>query len=157
MPPSLAMAEVLDWISAGATSAAAGAAAWAAWQASRSTSQNAALVRIERERWETDREARRHADVIPFFESRDNSLRLVIRNRGPAEAREVQLTDDTSETGDLVFEIDEVFPVPRLPAGAERVVLVRAIPGSGLIHNIHLSWIDDSGPHGESHRLSSLA
>lgn len=105
----------IDWLTAGATAAAACAAAWAAWQAGRSAKQSAVLVKIEADRWEAERASRLRADVIPLFDWHGPELRLVVRNRGPAEARDVDLQDDTSETDDLVYEIDTVFPVPRMP------------------------------------------
>lgn len=148
------MASGLEWATACATSAAALAAAWAAWQATRSTSAAAELVRIERERWEREREASRHADLVPVFERHGpDDLRLVVRNRGPAEARNVRLRVET-DSADMIFALDEVFPVPRLPAGADEYVSIRAIPGSGMLYEIDLAWQDDAGEHDEHFRLT---
>ncbi|MFN2505216.1 MAG: hypothetical protein ABR540_13480 [Acidimicrobiales bacterium] len=59
-----------------------------------------------------------------------------------------------SRTSDRIFDLEERFPIARLPLHAERRLPVRMIPQSGRRYIATVSWIDEQSPHTETFDLA---
>ncbi len=158
-------AEYVSALGAGLGAFAAGAAAVYAARAARA-SQTAAeattiaaeatadVARVERERWDAEQEASRHARVTVRFEldrgDSSSSRRefLVIENHGPAVASDVDLRGDAVLMGTIHFGADRLPLAALHPGGTHRLHLA-VVAGQPVYFTPHVRWTDPAGPHDE--------
>jgi hypothetical protein len=150
---------VLTWASAHPEAAAAigiaavslGFSALVFWRQTRLQKQ---ITRIEEERREEERRARREADVTVRFDSRQEQLRsgkttasfMVVHNRGPAVARDVDVKLDGGGGQHLPLIPEGVLPIPFLDSGQEYQIRMFPALGEAFVFDAIVTWQDDEGP-----------
>lgn len=161
----------VEYVGAGAAAASALVAAWAAREAGHAAKSAASaataaadLARIENERWDTEREAARHARLV-VSSSLDTEhppdpptpgwlAWIVIDNLGPAGARDLTFSA-LSRSARIAFHHKQPIPVVH-PQGQFRGPIGRVGPGP-WVFSVELRWTDDAGSHEETHLVSCAA
>ncbi len=151
-------ANLIAIMSAGISLISAGVAIWAT-RSSRKTAREqmalqARLTAIEEERRSEEVEARQRAQVtLSISEVVKGTARLVLTNGGPAVARSVTLA--ISSTGEakppLVSRLDQL-PVD-LRLGQSMSFNMAVALGDATLIDALVCWVDDAGPHEETHPL----
>jgi hypothetical protein len=113
------------------------------------TDRKVAGIEVERRREEVD--ARLRADVTVGFERRQEQGRIaranhfvVLRNRGPAVARNVSVSFDTDDAPVTRPELDRL-PLALLDVGQEFPLLAAITHGMPSQVNVTVVWTDGSG------------
>jgi hypothetical protein len=129
----------------------------------RQTALRERVTRIEEERREEERRSRLVADVTVECSLRDSSpeaivrsgnvamvppsdLRMIIYNRGPAVARNVNLRYELPDNWTLPGILDAgLLPVPLLDSGQRYPIMVIFAQGDAMVFDVIVTWEDDEG------------
>ena len=108
---------------------------------------------VRRERAQDRR--RDEADVTARVESRPSrdgkstQWSLVIENRGPSSARDVQFSSPNSvqDAVPRIFDADRAFPLQMMDVGQLVRLGLMVIPQASRTLTLDLTWVDDTGTH----------
>ncbi len=123
----------------------------------RQTSLQERVTRIEEERREEERRSQQRADVTVECSSRGERSRvahtlldyfLVLHNRGPAVARNVNLRAELLDGSTTLPSIRDngLLPVPLLDSGQRYPMAVDVAMGDAIVFDVVVTWEDDEGP-----------
>jgi hypothetical protein len=130
----------------------------------RQTALQERVTRIEEERREEERRSQRRADVTVECSLRDSSseafvrsgnlalvppsdLRMILHNRGPAVARNVNLRYELLDGDQPLPGIlsGGLLPVPLLDSGQRYPIMVMFAQGDAMVFDVIVTWEDDEG------------
>jgi hypothetical protein len=130
----------------------------------RQTALQERVTAIEEERREEERRSRRQADVTLRFDSHEIPGRsamqlvagssfiptaeifMVVHNRGPAVARDVDVKLDGGSSQHLPVVPEGMLPLPVLDSGQEFSIRMPVTVAVAVVFDAIVTWQDDEGP-----------
>jgi hypothetical protein len=111
--------------------------------------KEAALAQALHKQLVRDQEVKTHADLRASFERQSGiTHRFILRNLGPATARNVRLaaTDGQSKPDALVdSQVRQFFPAAEILPGDDIVIIAAIMQSTILPLNYIVTWDDDAG------------
>jgi hypothetical protein len=117
------------------------------------------VTAIEEARHAEELESRQRAEVTAVFRIRQEPNHeqhyVFILNRGPAQARDINVTLDHSGPGQMIVTLDSnALPIPRLDRLQEYPIQVIFELHASKLIDVVISWVDGHGQHRKTLRSS---